>query len=111
MSIEWAGPPMMRLNQTMTCQLLVRNTSALWRCTTLWCDIGPSQGVSVQGQRAAAGRGRGRAGLALGTLAAGQVRQHRPADGRAGEGPADLPVRRSRSAVPRRIRCRSVNRR
>jgi uncharacterized repeat protein (TIGR01451 family) len=73
-SIEWSGPPMVRLNQPMTCQLLVRNTSGV-AVHNVVVRHRPSQGVTYRASEPQPTVDEGDLVWSLGTLAAGQVRR------------------------------------
>jgi uncharacterized repeat protein (TIGR01451 family) len=73
-SIEWAGPPMVRLNQPMTCQLFVRNTSGV-AVHNVIVRHRPSQGVTYRSSEPQPAVDEGELVWLLGTLAAGQVRR------------------------------------
>jgi uncharacterized repeat protein (TIGR01451 family) len=73
-SIEWAGPPMVRLNQTMNCQLMVRNTSGV-AVHNVVVRHRPSQGVSYRASEPQPAVDSGELVWALGTLPAGQVKR------------------------------------
>ena len=73
-SIEWAGPPMVRLNQTMTCQLFVRNTSGV-AVHSVTVRHRPSQGVSYRASDPQPAVDEGELVWSLGTLQAGQVKR------------------------------------
>ncbi len=73
-SIEWSGPPMVRLNQPMTCQLVVRNTSGV-AVHNVVVRHRPSQGVTYRASEPQPTVDEGDLVWSLGSLAAGQVRR------------------------------------
>ena len=72
-SIEWSGPPMVRLNQPMTCQLSVRNTCGV-PVHNVVIRHRPSQGVTYRASDPQPTVDEGELVWSLGTLAAGQTR-------------------------------------
>jgi uncharacterized repeat protein (TIGR01451 family) len=73
-SIEWSGPPMVRLNQPMTCQLFVKNTCGV-AVNNVVVRHRPSQGVTYRASEPQPSVDQGDLLWSLGTLAAGQVRK------------------------------------
>jgi uncharacterized repeat protein (TIGR01451 family) len=73
-SIEWVGPPVVRLNQQMSCQLLVRNTGAV-AVQNVVVRHRPGQGVSFRASDPQPANEHGELVWSLGTMTAGQVRR------------------------------------
>jgi uncharacterized repeat protein (TIGR01451 family) len=73
-SIEWSGPPMVRLGQPMMCQLVVRNIGGV-SVNDVVVRHRPSEGVTYHASEPRPAIDQGELVWSLGTLAAGQVRR------------------------------------
>jgi uncharacterized repeat protein (TIGR01451 family) len=74
LTIEWLGPAVVRLNHPLSCQIVVRNTSAI-AVQNVTVRHRPGEGIQFRSSEPPANNEGNELSWALGTLSAGQVKK------------------------------------